>query len=156
MAVPGSLPDPDGLHRYDRHTLSGSVAADSAARLPTEIPPENRVASEQESVFLLDDRVRWRHHPPKLHLQYGMTVLFYLCSRNLSRLVTSHCRLKSCEVYPLAEAFQLASFRCAIAGYCHCVSDCKIISYATLNGSSIRRSPLEDRSLPRIGEVVSR
>ena len=70
-----------------------------------------RVASEQESVFLLDDRVRWRHHPPKVHLQYGVTALIYFCSRNLSRLVTSHCRLKSCEVYPLAEAFQLASFR---------------------------------------------
>ncbi len=139
MTVPGSMPDPDGLHRIDRHTLSGSLAADLAARLPTEIPPEMRVASEQESVFLFDDRVRWRHHPPKVHLQYGVSVLFYFCSRNLSRLVTSHCRIKGCEVYPLAEAFQLAPLRpCEQTRVGH-VSDFKFRGYVLPEISSIRR-----------------
>ena len=71
---------------------------------------KTKAAFEQESVFLLVDRhsfgVIIRRNSTR---KYGVAVLFFFQSRDLSRLVTSHYRLKGCEVYPLLDAFQLAS-----------------------------------------------
>ena len=55
MAAPDSSPQLDGLHRYDRHTLSGFVAAELLHRFRRTFHRKVKVASKQESVVLLDD-----------------------------------------------------------------------------------------------------
>jgi hypothetical protein len=52
----GRSPVLDSLHRHDRHTLCGFVAAELLHRFRRMFHWKVKAASEQESVFLLDDR----------------------------------------------------------------------------------------------------
>jgi hypothetical protein len=65
MAAPDSLPDLNVPHRHRRHTLNSLVAASLLHGSDGRSARKSKPLSEQESVFLLDDRISPEDHPPE-------------------------------------------------------------------------------------------